>query len=58
MLGDTAIAINPHDDRYTSLADARVVLPLVGRELPFIRDEVVEKISDRPVKVTPAHDPE
>jgi valyl-tRNA synthetase len=58
MLGDTAIAINPHDERYTSLADKRVVLPLMGRDLPFIRDEVVEKdFGTGLVKVTPAHDP-
>jgi valyl-tRNA synthetase len=58
MLGDTAIAMNPEDDRYRQLAGQRAVLPLVGRELPFIQDAVVEKeFGTGLVKVTPAHDP-
>jgi len=58
MLGDTAIAFNPEDERYSALAGKGATLPLVGRELPFIRDEVVEKdFGTGFVKVTPAHDP-
>jgi valyl-tRNA synthetase len=58
MLGDTAIAFNPEDDRYRALAGRSATLPLVGRELPFIQDEVVEKdFGTGFVKVTPAHDP-
>ncbi len=58
MLGDTAIAFNPEDDRYHALAGESATLPLVGRELPFIQDEVVEKdFGTGFVKVTPAHDP-
>lgn len=57
MLGDTAIALNPSDERYTALRDKRAVLPLVGRELPFVADAVVEKdFGTGLVKVTPAHD--
>lgn len=58
MLGDTAIAFNPEDERYAELKNKRAVLPLVGRELPFILDGVVEKgFGTGLVKVTPAHDP-
>jgi valyl-tRNA synthetase len=62
MLGDTAVALNPDDakksGRYGGVADRKAVLPLVGRELPFIKDEVVEKdFGTGLVKVTPAHDP-
>jgi valyl-tRNA synthetase len=58
MLGDTAIAFNPEDERYGALAGKGATLPLVGRELPFIQDEVVEKdFGTGFVKVTPAHDP-
>ncbi len=58
MLGDTAIAFNPEDERYRELAGQRAVLPLAGRDLPFIQDEVVEKdFGTGLVKVTPAHDP-
>ena len=58
MLGDTAIAFNPEDERYRALAGKGATLPLVGRELPFIQDEVVEKdFGTGFVKVTPAHDP-
>jgi len=62
MLGDTAIAMNPEDaaagGRYPSVVGKTAVLPLVGREIPFIQDEVVEKeFGTGFVKVTPAHDP-
>jgi valyl-tRNA synthetase len=58
MLGDTAVAFNPDDERYQGLAGQSAALPLVWRELPFIQDEVVEKeFGTGLVKVTPAHDP-
>jgi valyl-tRNA synthetase len=58
MLGDTAIAFNPEDERYRDLGGMSVTLPLVGRDLPFIQDEIVEKdFGTGFVKVTPAHDP-
>jgi valyl-tRNA synthetase len=62
MLGDTAIAMNPDDarggGRYGAVAGKNAVLPLVGRELGFIQDDVVEKdFGTGFVKVTPAHDP-
>ena len=58
MLGDTAVAVHPDDARYHSYKNAAVVLPLVGRELPFIQDELVDpKFGTGVVKVTPAHDP-
>jgi valyl-tRNA synthetase len=58
MLGDTAVAFNPEDERYAELTGKRAVLPLVGREITFIRDEIVEKdFGTGLVKVTPAHDP-
>jgi valyl-tRNA synthetase len=58
MLGDTAVAFNPEDERYRALAGKSATLPLVGRELPLIQDEIVEKdFGTGFVKVTPAHDP-
>ncbi len=58
MLGDTAIAFNPEDERYRGLAGKTATLPLAQRELPFIQDEIVEKdFGTGLVKVTPAHDP-
>ncbi len=62
MLGDTAIAMNPEDasskGRYAAVVGKKPVLPLVGREISFIEDEVVEKdFGTGFVKVTPAHDP-
>ncbi|MFN0123654.1 MAG: valine--tRNA ligase [Blastocatellia bacterium] len=58
MLGDTAVAFNPGDERYAELKGRATVLPLVGREIPFIQDEVVDKAFGTGfVKVTPAHDP-
>jgi len=58
MLGDTAVAINPKDARYTSLHGKTVQLPLVGRELPIILDALADpEFGTGVVKVTPAHDP-
>ncbi len=58
MLGDTAVAIHPEDERYAGLAGGSVVLPLVGREIPIITDaELVNpEFGTGVVKVTPAHD--
>jgi valyl-tRNA synthetase len=58
MLGDTAVAFNPEDERYAELKGKRAILPIVGREIAFIQDEIVEKdFGTGLVKVTPAHDP-
>jgi len=58
MLGDTAIAVNPEDERYKGLEGQKLVLPLVGRELPLIYDEYVDsEFGTGALKVTPAHDP-
>jgi valyl-tRNA synthetase len=58
MLGDTAVAVHPGDERYTELVGKRVVLPLVGREIPVIADPFVDPaFGTGVVKVTPAHDP-
>ena len=58
MLGDTAVAVHPDDERYKHLIGATVVLPLVGREIPIIADEAVDpEFGTGAVKVTPAHDP-
>ncbi len=58
MLGDSAVAFNPHDERYQSVSGKQATLPLIGRAIPFIQDEVVEKdFGTGFVKVTPAHDP-
>lgn len=58
MLGDTAIAVNPEDERYKDIVGTCVVLPLVGRRIPIIADEYVEKeFGTGAVKITPAHDP-
>ena len=58
MLGDTAIAVNPRDERYKVLVGKYAILPLVGRKLPIIVDEFVdETFGTGMVKVTPAHDP-
>jgi len=58
MLGDTAIAVNPEDKRYKHLTDEKIVLPLVGRKLTIIKDELVDpEFGTGAVKVTPAHDP-
>jgi len=58
MLGDTGIAVNPHDVRYENLIGKTVILPLVGREIPIFADDYVDKdFGTGCVKVTPAHDP-
>ena len=58
LLGDTAVAVNPEDERYTHLVGKTLILPLVGREIPVIADEYVEKdFGTGCVKITPAHDP-
>ena len=57
MLGDTAVAVNPEDDRYTNLIGKMVLLPLTDRKIPIIADEYVEKdFGSGVVKITPAHD--
>ncbi len=58
MLGDTAVAVHPDDERYKHLIGATVILPLVGREIPIIADPAVDpEFGTGAVKVTPAHDP-
>ncbi len=58
LLGDTAVAVNPEDARYTDLIGKMLVLPLVGREIPVVADEYVDKeFGTGCVKITPAHDP-
>ena len=58
ILGDTALCVNPNDERYAHLPkDARVIVPLVGRSIPVIRDEYVDmEFGTGALKVTPAHD--
>ena len=56
--GDTAVAVNPKDERYFALHGKKVILPLTGREIPVITDDYVEKeFGTGIVKITPAHDP-
>lgn len=58
MLGDTAVAVNPKDERYKHLWGKTVELPLVGRRIPIIKDDFVDPaFGTGAVKVTPAHDP-
>ncbi len=58
LLGDTAVAVNPDDERYKDLVGKTLILPLVGREIPVIADEYVDKeFGTGCVKITPAHDP-
>jgi valyl-tRNA synthetase len=58
MLGDTAVAVNPNDDRYGALVGQTVLLPLTNREIPIIADEYVDpQFGTGAVKITPAHDP-
>jgi valyl-tRNA synthetase len=58
MLGDTAVAVNPRDERYTHLHGKTVLLPLMNREIPIILDELAQpEFGSGAVKVTPAHDP-
>jgi len=57
MLGDTAVAVHPEDKRYEQYKGDSVILPLVGREIPFVQDAAVDpKFGTGVVKVTPAHD--
>lgn len=58
MLGDTAVAVNPNDERYKHLIGKTLTLPIMGREIPIIADELVDPaFGTGCVKVTPAHDP-
>jgi len=58
MLGDTAVAVNPEDERYQTLQDQSVILPLMNREIPIIKDPYVDtSFGTGALKVTPAHDP-
>src|ERR1700746_2760064 len=58
MLGDTAVAVHPEDQRYKHLVGKRVLLPLMNREIPVIADEMVDReFGTGAVKITPAHDP-
>lgn len=57
MLGDTAVAVHPEDDRYKDLIGKSVLLPLVNREIPIVADEYVDmEFGSGAVKITPAHD--
>jgi len=58
MLGDTAVAVHPDDDRYKDLIGETVILPIVGREIKIVADEYVDmELGSGAVKITPAHDP-
>ena len=58
MLGDTAVAVHPEDERYKQLIGKKVILPLMNREIPIIGDEMVDReFGTGAVKITPAHDP-
>lgn len=58
LLGDTAVAVNPKDERYAGMEGRLLILPLVGREIPIVYDDYVEKdFGTGAVKITPAHDP-
>ncbi len=58
MLGDTAVAVNPEDDRYKHLIGKTIMLPIMNREIPIIADQYVDpKFGSGCVKITPAHDP-
>jgi len=58
MLGDTAVAVSPNDERYQNLIGRMLILPIVNREIPIIADEYVEsEFGTGAVKITPAHDP-
>ena len=57
MLGDTAVAVNPEDDRYKALIGTNAILPLVGRKIPIVGDEISDpEKGSGAVKITPAHD--
>jgi len=58
ILGDTAVAVNPHDERYKGLVSKKVILPAIGRAIPIVADEAVDPaFGTGAVKITPAHDP-
>lgn len=58
LLGDTAVAVHPGDEKYTHLNDTRLLVPLLNRSIPLIRDEYVDmEFGTGALKVTPAHDP-
>jgi len=58
MLGDTAVAVHPEDDRYREIAADTVILPLMNREIPIIKDSYVDmSFGTGGLKITPAHDP-
>ena len=58
MLGDTAVAVNPKDERYAHLVGKTLILPLVNREIPIVADDYVDmEFGTGAVKITPAHDP-
>ncbi|WP_195923740.1 valine--tRNA ligase [Clostridium tepidum] len=58
MLGDTAVAVNPNDERYAHLVGKTLMLPLVNREIPIVSDDYVDmEFGTGAVKITPAHDP-
>ncbi len=58
ILGDTAIAVHPEDERYAAIVGKNVVIPVLGREIPIVADAYVEKeFGTGAVKITPAHDP-
>ena len=58
MLGDTAVAVHPEDERYKHLVGKKVLLPLMNREIPIIADDMVDReFGTGAVKITPAHDP-
>ena len=58
MLGDTAVAVNPADERYQALIGRKVLLPIVNREIPIVADDYVDmEFGTGVVKITPAHDP-
>lgn len=58
MLGDTAVAVNPNDERYKDIIGKHLILPLVGRKIPIIASKVVDRdFGTGALKITPAHDP-
>ena len=58
MLGDTAVAVNPADERYRKLIGRKVLLPIINREIPIVEDSYVDmEFGTGVVKITPAHDP-
>ena len=58
LLGDTAVAVNPNDERYKNIVGKMLILPIVGREIPVVADDYVEmNFGTGCVKITPAHDP-